>query len=93
MFWIMTYVPFIPATPVQLGLGIWILVPYNEGEKVMYLVLSGYFIKFEEKMTYFRSGYLRVVLLGTLKLAVVITEYCATRVASDKLIDLQELTE
>ena len=93
LFWILSYVPFIPAYPVQLGLGIWILLPQNEGEKVMYLVLSGYFIKFESKMTSYRSSYLSVALTGTLKLTQIVTQYCATRVDSEKLADFAELTE
>lgn len=42
-FWLLAYIPVIPASPVQLGLAIWILIPQNEGEKVVYMVLSGYF--------------------------------------------------
>lgn len=48
LFWLLGYVPFIPATPVQFGLAIWILIPQNEGEKVMYLVMTNHFMKFEE---------------------------------------------
>jgi hypothetical protein len=93
LFWILGYIPFIPAYPVQLGLGIWILLPKNEGEKVMYLVMSDYFIKFEQKMTHYRSSYLSIILLGTLKLALIITDYCASKVSSDRLVDFAEFTE
>jgi hypothetical protein len=27
LFWLLAYIPFIPASPVQLGLAIWILIP------------------------------------------------------------------
>ena len=51
LFWILSYVPFVPATPVQLAIAIWILIPNNEGERVMYMVMSSYFEQFEKKMT------------------------------------------
>lgn len=92
-FWILTYIPFVPATPFQFILALWILLPQNEGEKVIYLMLSSYFVKFEEKMTKFRSIYLVLLLTTVLKVAVFITEYCSKRIAAEKLSELRSMTE
>mmetsp|Transcript_23293 Transcript_23293/g.31129 ORF Transcript_23293/g.31129 Transcript_23293/m.31129 type:complete len:142 (+) Transcript_23293:81-506(+) len=89
LFWVLEWIPFIPAAPVQLAVAIWILIPQNEGEKVIYLMLQGYFTKFEEKMTAFRYVYLSLVLKGMLKSALFFAEYCSKRVAPDSLPDFQ----
>ena len=92
-YWIMSYVPFIPATPVQLWISIWVLLPQNEGEKVMYLVLSSYFAKFEEKITVLRNGFFIIVLKIVLSLAFHATAYCCTRIDPQKLANLREVSE
>jgi len=92
-FWLLAYVPFVPATPVQLMLAIWILIPQNEGEKVMYLVFSDYFMKFETKMTSIGGFFFTSTLNVVLKFAVIVTDYCARRTLPQKLIELQLLTE
>lgn len=56
-FWCLTYIPFVPATPVQLVLSLWILLPNNEGEKVVYLAMSGYLTQFEVKATYVKYSF------------------------------------
>ena len=85
-FWLLSYVPFVPATPVQFGLAVWILIPQNEGEKVMYLILSDHFVKFESYMTIARNGIFECLLLCTLKFALLVTSYCQSRVSSEKLV-------
>ena len=92
-YWIMTYIPFIPATPVQLWLSIWVLLPQNEGEKVMYLVLSSYFAKFEEKITIVRNSFFVIILKVVLNLAFHVSDYCCTRIDPQKLADLRDLSE
>ena len=92
-FWLLEYLPFLPATPCKLAIAIWILIPQNEGEKVIYLVLTGYFSKFEEHMTKARNAFFDVVLFVVLKTALWVTEYSRTSISVDKLIDLRKVTE
>jgi hypothetical protein len=80
LFWVLSWIPFIPATPIELGIAIWILIPQNEGEKVMYLVLTTYFVQFEEKMTMTRNGFFEIILKIVLTLTMHTAEYCRTRV-------------
>ena len=71
----------------------WILIPQNEGEKVMYLFLSSYLTTFERKMTYVRGTYLAVVLKAILKLAALVTGYCAVRVSPETLHEVKQTTD
>ena len=86
--WILTYIPFIPPQPFRLGLSFWVLLPQNEGEKVLYLVLSSYFVQFEEKITKLRNGFFEVILKGVLKMAYHTSDYCCTRIDAQKLVEL-----
>ena len=92
-YWVMTYIPFIPATPVQLWISVWVLLPQNEGEKVMYLVLSSYFAKFEEKITFVRNIFFVIILKVVLNLAFHVSDYCCTRIDPQKLVDLRNISE
>ena len=89
----LTYVPFIPASPVQLGLAIWILIPQNRGEKVVYLVLSEYLFKFEESMTSWRNAIFETIFITVLNLALITSNHCLKRISSDKLVSLRKITE
>ena len=92
-YWVMSYIPFIPATPVQLWISIWVLLPQNEGEKVMYLVLSSYFAKFEEKITVARNSFFVIVIKVVLKLAFYVSDYCCTRIDPQRLPELRNISE
>lgn len=92
-FWLLTYVPVIPASPVQLGLAVWVLIPQNEGEKVVYMILSGYFKQFEQFITLYRNMFFEFVFRTVLSLARVTTDYCLTRIRSEQLIEIRKVTE
>jgi len=74
-------------------LAIWILLPQNEGEKVIYLLLSSYFVNFEEKVTAFRGKYLVLVHSAVLQIAVFTTDYCSRRVDASQLGELRQKSE
>ena len=59
----------------------------------MYLVLSSYFVQFEEKITVFRNGFFEIILKGVLKLAFHTSDYCCTRIDAQKLVELQQISE
>ena len=59
----------------------------------MYLVLTSYFVKFEESMTQARNVIFESLLYGTLKFALFVAGYCKSRVSSDKLVELRKITE
>ena len=89
IFWVLDWIPFLPgAALIKLGIAIWILIPQNEGERVMYMIFESRFTQFEQKFTGIRQVYLATVLKGVLKLALFVTEYCTKRVADDKLAEL-----
>lgn len=83
----------LPASPVKLGLAIWILIPQNEGERVVYLILSGYFKQFEEKVTLYRNLFFEFFFKGTLLLTKVTAEYCLVRVRSQKLEEFRKISK
>jgi len=74
-------------------LAIWILIPQNEGEKVMYLILSSYFTQFEQKITWIRNAFFEIVLKVVLNLAFHTSDYCRTRVSPEKLVDMRKVSE
>jgi hypothetical protein len=78
---------------VQLGLAVWILIPQNKGEKVVYLVLSEYLLKFEETMTSWRNAIFETIFKVVLNLALFTSNYCLTRIPSEQLVNLRKITE
>jgi hypothetical protein len=92
LFWLLVLIPFVPATPVQLWLAIWILIPQNEGEKVVYLAMSSQLLKFEEKMTYWRHIFFEAILNLVLQLARVTCAYCLPKISSETLVEMRKLT-
>ena len=93
MFWILDYVPFIPATPIVIGMTIWILHPKYKGEGVAYLIMSDYFNKFEEKMRIMRNTFFESILWLFLFLASFFVEHCRTKTSNLKLLELRKYTE
>ena len=59
----------------------------------MYMFLSSYFQKFEEKMTLVRNFFFEYLLLGVLYIANFFNEMCMTRISSERLLELRALTE
>ena len=59
----------------------------------MYLVMTSYFMKFEESMTHARNLLFESLLYGTLKFALLVSGYCKSRVSSEKLVELRKITE
>ena len=59
----------------------------------MYMFLSSYFQKFEEKMTLVRNFFFEYLLLGVLHIANFFNEMCMTRISSERLLELRTLTE
>ena len=92
-FWCLTYIPFVPATPVQLVLAVWILLPNNEGEKVVYLAMSGYLSQFEIKVTHVKYSFFSYILKFVLKLSHSTSDYCATRISSERLAEFRDITK
>lgn len=93
IFWILDWIPFLPgASLIKLGVATWILIPQNEGERVIYMIFQNYFTQFEQKVTEVRFFYLFYLLKGVLKLALFFTEYCVKRVSPDKLPEFQMIT-
>ena len=44
IFWVLDWIPFLPgAALIKLGIAIWILIPQNEGERVMYMIFESRF--------------------------------------------------
>ena len=83
----------VPATPVQLLLAIWILIPFNQGEKAMYVIMSSYLEMFETKMTSTRDYFFETLLFCILTVARSTSNYCSTRISSSYLSKMRQITE
>jgi hypothetical protein len=60
---------------------------------VVYLVLSGYFAKFEEGMTKWRNAFFETIFKAVLTLALFTSNYCLSRISSSQLVELRKITE
>ena len=93
MFWIIDYIPFIPKTPIILGISIWILHPKYKGEGIAYLIMSDYLNIFELKMRIFRNTIFEYLLWFALNLASVGVTYCKEKTSNQVLLELRKITE
>jgi len=93
MFWIVDYIPFLPRTPLVVGVSIWVLHPHCKGESVIYLILSDYMDKFVFNMRVLRNAIFGNLLWAVLKLANLCVSLFKDKTSNDMLLELRALTE
>ncbi len=59
----------------------------------MYMIMSSYFVQFEEKMTFVRNIIFEYLHLAVLKTANFFNEVCMTRITPERLVEMQAITE
>ena len=93
LFWILDYIPFIPRTPIMIGITIWVLHPKYKGESVAYLIMSDYLNKFEEVMRVYRNILFESLLRAFLNMASFMVTNCKDKTSNLVLLDLRKYTE
>ena len=92
MCWILNWIPFVPAGPIQLWVSIWILHPKNKGESVAYLILQDYLITFEKRFRNLRNYIFEKILLFSLKLAQKVSMFSKSRISLKSLPHLHAIS-
>ena len=93
LFWVLNYVPILPPSPIKLFFSLWILLPQNEGEAVAYVILQGYFVEFERRMTGVRNAIFENLLLAALAVAKFFVDHVRAKVGDESVKKLRAYTQ
>lgn len=93
LFPVLAYVPFIPTTPIIVGLSVWVLHPKFQGEAVMYLIMSDYMEKFVLWMRLVVNAIFGSILFAVLWVTEKAIYYGSDKTSNQMLIDLRAISE
>ena len=91
--WIMTWVPFLPWTPIKLLIGMWILVPSYQGEVIVYQIVCESILQIEKYLFSYFQGFMSKATVTVLSALLVFTKHHRTHLAEESLPEIIKISE